>query len=156
MEKRVDHIYESMLHPVEVSGMVKILFYTSDPKKFGTEITCMLAMSAENSFEFQSVYASSILEQLLQSEGLLNHILILAALSHEELDKLFQLRSRFSDLPIVLLLADDNDETLQRAHMFRPKFLSTIHNDFKDVISVVEKLGKGVGNYSFKSSSCSD
>lgn len=128
--------------------MVKILFYTSNSKKFATEITCMLAMSTENSFEFQPAYNTTSLEQLLQMETSSNCVVILAALSNEELEELLQLRKRYSDLPIVLLLADDNDETLKKAHMFRPKFLSTFKNDFKDVVSVVEKLGKRIGNYS--------
>ena len=128
--------------------MVKILFYTNDPKRFATEITCMLAMSAENALEFQSVYNSTSLEQLLQIERSTTHIVILAALSNEELEELLPIRMGYPDLTVVLLLADDNDETLKKAHLFRPKFLSTIHNNFKDVISVVEKLGKGIKKYS--------
>ena len=108
----------------------------------------MLALSAENSVEFQSVYNTETLEQLLQNEIITKPVVILAAMSEGELDELLQLRKRYSDMPVILLLPDDTDETLKKAHMFRPKFLTTIHHDFKYVISVVEKLCNGFCNYS--------
>jgi len=138
---------ESNMDSLEVSRMVKILFYTSAPKQFGTEITCMLALSAENLFEFQSVYNTDNLKQLLQNELTAEMVVILAALSHSELDELLQLRQRYDDLPVILLLADDTDETLKIAHRFRPKFLTTVHHDFTYVMSVVEKLCKGLCSY---------
>lgn len=143
MDKLITNNICSPMQPFEVSGMVKILFYTSEPKQFGTEITCMLALSAENSFEFQSVYDTESLKQLLQNAITNKPIVILAAMSHQELDELLLLKKRHDDLPTVLLLADETDVTLKKAHMFRPKFLTTVHHDFKQVISVVEKLCKG-------------
>lgn len=128
--------------------MANILFYTSTPKKFGTEITCMLALSAENSMEFQSVYNTDSLDTLLRKEVTAKPVVILAALSNDELDELLQIKRRYDDLPVILLLADESDETLKKAHKFRPKFLTTIHHDFKYVISVVEKLSKGFCTFS--------
>lgn len=122
--------------------MVKILFYTNTPYKFGTEITCMLAMSAANSYQFYSVYNKTKLRQLLQSEAGGAPIVILAAMTHEELDELLALRQLHNDLPVVLLLADESEATLQKAHKYHPKFLTTIHHDFRQVLSVVEQLSK--------------
>lgn len=122
--------------------MVKILFYTSTPNKFGTEITCTLALSMVNSFQFYSVYSQGQLMEMLRNEVSTTFIVILAAVTHQELDELLVLRNLHRDMPVVLLLPDDSEETLQIAHKFRPKFLTTVQHDFNYVLSVVEKLSQ--------------
>ena len=122
--------------------MVKIFFYTSTPKKFGTEITCTLALSVVHSFQFYSVYTQNKLKELLQNEVGETLIVILAAMTHRELDELLTLRQQHKDFPIVLLLEDESEETIHKAHKFHPKFLTTVHHDFNHVLSVVEKLSK--------------
>jgi hypothetical protein len=122
--------------------MVKIFFYTSTPKKFGTEITCTLAFSVVNSFQFHSVYSQNKLKEMLQNEMDATPIVILAATTHQELDELLPLRQQHKDFPVVLLLGDDTDETIHKAHKFHPRFLTTVHHDFNYVLSVVEQLSK--------------
>jgi len=122
--------------------MVKIYFYTSVPKKFGTEITCTLAFSATNSFQFHSVYSQNKLKELLYNEIDMLPIVILAALTHQELDELLPLTQQHKDFPVVLLLGDDSEETIHKAHKFHPKFLTTVDHDFSYVLSVVEQLSK--------------
>ena len=122
--------------------MVKIFFYTSSPKRFSTEITCTLALSATHSFQFHSVYNRHKLKELLKNEVGETPIVILAAMTHQELDELLPLTQLHKDFPVVLLLGDDSEETIHKAHKFHPKFLTTVDQDFSYVLSVVEQLGK--------------
>ena len=122
--------------------MVKIFFYTSTPKKFGTEITCTLAFSIDNTYQFHPVYSQNKLKELLRNEVGETPIVILAATTHQELDELLPLRQQHKDFPVVLLLEDESEETIHKAHKFHPKFLTTVHHDFNHVLSVVEQLSK--------------
>lgn len=122
--------------------MAKIIFYTRDPKQFGTEITCTLALSAANSHQFHSVYSQSKLENMLQHEIGSLPIGILAAMTHQELDDLYLLKQMYQDMPVVLIVADESKKTLQKAHKIRPKFITTIHHDFACVLSVVDHISR--------------
>lgn len=120
---------------------VQIFFYTSSPSAFGREITCMLALAIDNSYLFQSVYSKASLRQILCNEQGGTTILILAALHDQELDELLELKQEVcAHIPVILILADDSEATLHKAHKFRPRYLTTIHHDFSQVLSVVEHL----------------
>ena len=120
--------------------MVKILFYTSSPHSLETEIVSIFALCVVNTFQFHSVYNPIKLKQVFQNEVYTKPIVILAPMSHQDLDDLSSLQELYTTLPVVLLLPDESDETLQKAHKFQPKFLTTVKHDFTYVLSVVEQL----------------
>ncbi|MGO9137829.1 MAG: hypothetical protein ACLP9S_16385 [Syntrophales bacterium] len=73
-----------------------------------------------------------------------NHgdIAILLASSKVELQylNLNSLRNLLSDLKIIVILPDSNPDTVARAHILRPRFLSYCDSDFKDVAAVLSRM----------------
>jgi len=120
--------------------MEKILFYTSRPDKFATEITCTLALSTVHAIEFFTAYSYAQLIELFRTEPKNQLIAILTALSHDELDELISIKQMFETVPVVLILPDEHDDTLHKAHKLYPRFLATEGYDFKYVLSVVQNL----------------
>lgn len=127
-----------------MNSTVKIFFYTETPSTFGREITCVLALAMDNGYKFQSVYNQSTLKQMLCNEQAGPTIIILAAMNDRELDELLEIKKEFTHIPLVLILADDTEATLKKAHRFHPRFLTTVHHDFTYALSVVEHLCKTI------------
>jgi hypothetical protein len=58
----------------------------------------------------------------------------------EELWDVLSIRHLFDSIKIILILPDRTDETIAIGHKLRPRFLSYLDNDFKDVAAVLKKM----------------
>ena len=67
-------------------------------------------------------------------------IAVLLAPTRKELLDLYSIRHQFSDLRIILILPDQEEETITRGHRLYPRFLSYVDSDFKDVAAVLGKM----------------
>lgn len=120
--------------------MVQILFYTTNPSQFATEITCVLALSASCSCQLKCFYNYQELHEFIRTEPKNELIAILTALSDEELDQLVSDKQIFETITMVLILADEDDNTLRKGHALRPRFISTVNQKFNYTLSVVKHL----------------
>lgn len=120
--------------------MEKILFYTRRPSQFVMEITCVLALSASCSFQFQSLYNFLTLTRYMKDEANNQLIIILTALSHDEVDELLTVRHMFDNIPTVLILPDGDDDIVHKGSKLQPCFIAKVNHDFNYVLSVVEHL----------------
>ena len=122
--------------------MMQIFFYTRNPRRFATEITCTLALSAEKSFQFYSVYNQNKFAQLLHDGLGRESVVIAAAPTGEDLNSFSLLREKYHNLRFILLLENYTDKILQMSQKLRPEFMTTVQHDFRYVLSVAELLGK--------------
>jgi hypothetical protein len=67
-------------------------------------------------------------------------IAILLAPNYDELLKIFRLRHLLQDHPIILILPDQEEETLAIAHRLRPRFLRDLSGNQEEIIAVLSKM----------------
>jgi len=124
--------------------MKKIIYYSSSTYNFAGEITRTLALCELYTFGFFSLNYPDQLIQLVRSEPKNQLVVILTVLNHGELDELISTRHMFETVPIVLILPDEDDFTLHKAHQLHPRFITTVNHDYNNVLSVVEKLSNNL------------
>ena len=69
-----------------------------------------------------------------------NSIMVLAAVDRKELLKMQEFRNMLTEIYIILVLPDRQKSTIRLAHLLRPRFLSMIEDDFKDLNQIVAKM----------------
>jgi hypothetical protein len=57
-----------------------------------------------------------------------------------DLDRLIAVRDLLTDLKLVLTVADDDPQTLSKAHTLAPRFISFLDNGNEPLLSVVERM----------------
>jgi hypothetical protein len=67
-------------------------------------------------------------------------IIVLLVENFRKLRKLFDMRSLFQGIRIILILPDDDRQTLALGHRFHPRYVSYMDSDFSDVRMVLEKM----------------
>ena len=69
---------------------------------------------------------------------------ISAAIVHisnmQDIHKLQALRDLISDMRIIMILPDNNEETLRIGHSFYPRYISFADSTFEDVTAVLQKI----------------
>lgn len=66
--------------------------------------------------------------------------MVISASNKEELAEFLHLRDFLWDLRIVLILAEDDAETIAMAHALRPRFLTWREIDFKSIGLVLHRI----------------
>ncbi|MCX6556243.1 MAG: hypothetical protein NTW95_02260 [Candidatus Aminicenantes bacterium] len=69
-----------------------------------------------------------------------NSIMVLAAVNREELLKMQAFSDMLTEIYIILVLPDRQKDTIRLAHLLKPRFLSSIEDDFKDLNQIVAKM----------------
>ena len=67
-------------------------------------------------------------------------ILIFLADTDEELNQLYAIKDVVDDVRIILILPNNQPETLALAHLLRPRFITYIDRDVAEVGSVFQKM----------------
>jgi hypothetical protein len=67
-------------------------------------------------------------------------ILVLLAVGKNDMPEILSFRHIVSDAAVILLLCDQDPDTIAAAHLLRPRFLGTIDGDLDKIIPVVKKL----------------
>lgn len=67
-------------------------------------------------------------------------IAVLLAATNEDLTGFLALRPLLSNVRVILILPDRDNETVARAHFMRPRFLAYADSDFIDVAAVLHKM----------------
>lgn len=65
---------------------------------------------------------------------------VLSIGSEAELDRLLTIRELFSDMRLVLVLADKDPQTVAKAHALAPRFITFSDAGIDPLVSVVEKM----------------
>lgn len=67
-------------------------------------------------------------------------IVVVLTAVRDELSNILLLKDLLLDRRLILVLPDDNSETLSQGHSLRPRFVSTMHGNFNDVAVVLERM----------------
>lgn len=67
-------------------------------------------------------------------------IVILFAASREDLMEFLYIRDLLNGVRIILVLPDGEEETVAKAHILRPRFLTYADSDFLEVVAVLGKI----------------
>ena len=116
-----------------------ILLYTTKGNRAGTYLKHVIeSLVFEGKTEaYDSIEAFGIrLGQTLYEEA----IAVLLAGNREELLKILSIGDLLNDIPIILIIPDQDEDTIHKAHALRPRFLTQTNSDFKDVAAVLKKV----------------
>ena len=116
-----------------------ILLYTTKGNRAGTYLKHVIeSLVFEGKTEaYDSIEAFGIrLGQTLYEEA----IAVLLAGNREELLEILTIGDLLNDIPIILIIPDQDRDTVHTAHTFTPRFLSQTDSDFKDVAAVLKKM----------------
>ncbi|MBC8440420.1 MAG: hypothetical protein H8D87_12140 [Deltaproteobacteria bacterium] len=73
-----------------------------------------------------------------------NTIAILLAAGKKDLDDLLTIYDLLVTIHCILILPDDDMETIAKGHKLYPRFISYTNSDFKDTGAVLEKILKTI------------
>ncbi|MCP4575956.1 MAG: hypothetical protein GY846_06705 [Deltaproteobacteria bacterium] len=69
-------------------------------------------------------------------------IAVLLADTKEALSRIYTIGHLLNEISIILIIPDQDEDTIRKAHTLRPRFLTYKDSNFKDVAAVLEKLFK--------------
>lgn len=70
----------------------------------------------------------------------LSELFILLADSNNHLDHLFNFIELLKDKRLLLILPDNQPETISKAHKFWPRFFTYINHNYDDLCSVIKQI----------------
>jgi hypothetical protein len=119
---------------------MNIFFYTS--KLYETR--CALRNLVEDQFPTGQIvtistvseFSSAYLGRAIRNDDLV----IMAIEARSELDELLTFRFLFDDVRLVILLARFEEESLAKAHLLRPRYLSVGDCDPNQICAVIHKM----------------
>ena len=71
-------------------------------------------------------------------------IAVILAADRNDLLEIFTIRELLDNVRTLLILPDKNDDTIAKGHNLRPRYISFVDSDFRDISAVLSKmLGNG-------------
>ncbi len=67
-------------------------------------------------------------------------VAVLFCMTQADLQEIFTLSECLQDFKIILVLPDDDTETIIKAHNLRPRYLSWMDHDFFDMVAVLKRM----------------
>jgi hypothetical protein len=67
-------------------------------------------------------------------------IAILVAANRKEVEILADMADMFENIQVILVLPDEDKETVSKGHLLRPRFLTYVDDDFMDIAAVLAKI----------------
>lgn len=67
-------------------------------------------------------------------------VAVLLCMTKAHLQEIFTLGEYLQDLKVILVLPDDDTETIIKAHNLRPRYLSWLDHNFFDIVAVLKRM----------------
>jgi hypothetical protein len=67
-------------------------------------------------------------------------VAVLFALSREEIIRILSLGDLMADVKSILILADDDRDTIMKAHTLRPRYVTWVDTDFRHIVNVLRNM----------------
>ena len=116
-----------------------VFFFSSKQKGVSKQIQ-MTVEALVDSHDFKLCRTVENLSRRLHQKKGDAYIALLLASNREELTSLVSLRSLMSYTRIILIIPDEEEDTVTLAHKLRPNFLATKDNDLQDLSAVLMKM----------------
>ncbi len=119
----------------------RLIFYAGK----ANEVSQRLQNSIQPIISKNKIKISRSIKELSHSlihTGTNNTLTLLLATGKKDLDDLLAIRDLLVNVRCILILPDDDRQTIAKGLKFYPRFTSTISSDFKDVSAVLVKMLK--------------
>ena len=117
----------------------RLLFYAHKNDPDGRRLVMAVAAAIpEGSLEIYRDLQE--LSRGLRTPGRAGSAAVIMASSAEELKDSFLLKDLLADIPMLLVVPDQEELTLQWAHQMMPRFISRKDSDFSSLTKVLEKM----------------
>jgi hypothetical protein len=116
---------------------MSIIVYASNPKEFKAEFLFaedFLRFGLENFEELDSLIA-----RLGKPRRKINAAILYLS-QKEDLSRIVEVRDLLSDIRTIVVAPDRDADTVAKAHLLRPRFLSYLDNDPETIQKVAEKM----------------
>lgn len=118
---------------------MSILIYYTDATEAGESLKQAIEQSVQD--ETIEVYRDiGALSQRLHRPSFDLSVVILFCCSKDDLMEVLTLQNLLKDVRIILILPDDDDDTLAKGHALGPRFLSYRDQGFHDVAGVLSRM----------------
>lgn len=67
-------------------------------------------------------------------------VMILFAASNQELEDLLAIHDKFEEFRVILILPDRDTETIAVSHILKPRFISFVDSDIRNLEKVIAKM----------------
>ncbi|MBW2605024.1 MAG: hypothetical protein JRE28_12030 [Deltaproteobacteria bacterium] len=118
---------------------MEVLLYTTETNEAGKRLEKVIKTSLDRLNIRICRTINSLTQKLRQPRDGFG-IAVLLAHSKESLSEILSLKDLFWNLGIILILPDNETDTISRGHRLYPRFLSYIDSDFSDVAAVLGKM----------------
>ena len=119
---------------------MKILFCAAEQTKNSVDLLEKIIKKAAQGCEVLRCYSISDLSARLTSLGERIEIAVLVATNLLELEAYYSIKGLLVNIRIVLILPDQDHETINKAHKLLPRFLTYIDSDPTMVGAVIENM----------------
>ncbi len=119
---------------------MKLILYSNGANEAGKKLQEVI----ETSFPVNHRELYQTIESLaarFRQPGVCDTIAVLLASTRKELSNILSIRNLLSDLRIILILPDRENETVRKAYTLYPRYVGYADDaDFKDVSAVLHKM----------------
>jgi hypothetical protein len=67
-------------------------------------------------------------------------VAVLFALTQFDIMGILSLGNLMADVKSILILADDDRDTIMKAHTLRPRYITWLDSDFRNIVNVLKKM----------------
>jgi hypothetical protein len=118
---------------------MSVLFYTPMVEGVGKRLQRAIELVAPVEKIRICHTIGSLYQELCQPKDESSIAVLLAATQKDLLD-ILSLRDLLSDLRLILILPDTEDDTIAKGHVLCPRFVSSVDSDFSAVSAVLKKM----------------
>lgn len=119
---------------------VRFVFFATRIDLFAQEIAHIRALLFTHDTESVIMTDSSQLISLIPHLQRESSVVLLFASSNEELEELILMKEHFGSIPTILVLPDDNTETLQKGMLLHPLYFMARHAELRQFTLAVDEL----------------
>ena len=70
------------------------------------------------------------------------NVAVLFASNTEELNRLLEMKDLFSDVPVIVIIPDENQKSIHLGHKLYPRFLGTMNESLSAIPDILLKMKK--------------
>lgn len=118
---------------------MSVIFYLPTDEERGEELlNCIMGELTPREIETYRSFPD--LRQRLQCPFPDINVAVLLCMTKADLQEIFTLGEFLEELRIILVLPDDDTETIIKAHNLKPRYLSWLDHNFFDIVTVLKRM----------------
>jgi hypothetical protein len=118
--------------------MASILYLPSENAS-GRHLRALLKTAIPKK-KFEICHSIGELSERLRKPHSPVRVAALFALSREEIGEILSLGDLMDDVKSILVLADDDRDTIMKAHTLRPRYITWVDTDFRIAVNVLRNM----------------